>query len=314
MHLSIPPQRSCARAWLAASQAIESTGDAYNVVVDEAAKTDRNPAADEKGIMIPLLGLAGEAGQLLTEYKKLLRDGDSHAQFRERFTEELGDILWYLADIASKFELSLADVARRNLDKCQRRWGIPPDRQPFDAAFSENERFPRRFLVDFATARDKQERPVVRVSYNGEPLGDTLTDNAYEQDGYGFHDVLHLSFAAVLGWSPLMRKLLKIKRKSNAKVDEIEDGARAVYTEEGLSTMVFAYAKDNNWLAGKPSVSSELLRTIKCMTSHLEVAACTEGEWEEAIVQGFAAWRQIKDRRGGTLVIDLDMRSVTLKG
>lgn len=34
-----------------------------------AAKTDRNPATEEKGMMIPLLGLAGEAGELLTEYK-----------------------------------------------------------------------------------------------------------------------------------------------------------------------------------------------------------------------------------------------------
>ena len=38
-------------------------------------RTDRNPATDKKGMMIPLLGLAGEAGELLTEYKKFLRDG-----------------------------------------------------------------------------------------------------------------------------------------------------------------------------------------------------------------------------------------------
>ena len=49
---------------------------------ERAAKTDRNPTADEKGMMIPLLGLAGEAGELLTEYKKRLRDGESHTHFR----------------------------------------------------------------------------------------------------------------------------------------------------------------------------------------------------------------------------------------
>ena len=70
-----------------------------------AAKTDRNPATEEKGMMIPLLGLAGEAGELLTEYKKFLRDGKSHTQFRERFAEELGDLLWYLANVATKVGL-----------------------------------------------------------------------------------------------------------------------------------------------------------------------------------------------------------------
>ena len=63
---------------------------------ERAAKTDRNPERSEKGMTIPLLGIAGEAGELLSEYKQYLRDGDSHTLFKERFCEELGDILWYL--------------------------------------------------------------------------------------------------------------------------------------------------------------------------------------------------------------------------
>ena len=43
----------------------------------------------------------------------------------------------------------------------------------------------------------------------------------------GFHDVFHLAYAAVLGWSPTTRALLKIKRKSRPEIDENEDGARA---------------------------------------------------------------------------------------
>src|SRR5262249_50952272 len=158
-----------------------------------AVKTDRNPGADEKGIMIPLLGLAGEAGELLTEYKKFLRDGESHKLFRDRFVEELGDLLWYLSNLATKFGLDLAEVAERNLAKCEHRWGALPKREPLDAGFPEGERFPRRFVIDFATTHDKDEKEVVRVFYKGEPFGDPLTDNAYEKDGYGFHDVLHLS-------------------------------------------------------------------------------------------------------------------------
>ena len=134
-----------------------------------------------------------------------------------------------------------------------------------------------------------------------------------EPDGNGFHDAIHLAFAAALGWSPLTRKLLKAKRKSNPLVDEVQDGARAIFTEEGLSTFIFAYAKDYNWLDGKASVSSELLRMIRNVTSNLEVGCCTEGEWERAITQGFAVWRNIKKQGSGTLIVNLDERTITLK-
>ena len=41
-------------------------------------------------VIVPLLGLAGEAGGLLSEYKKYLRDGAAHRLFKERVGEELG--------------------------------------------------------------------------------------------------------------------------------------------------------------------------------------------------------------------------------
>lgn len=278
-----------------------------------ATATDKNPETDEKGMMIPLLGLAGEAGELLTEYKKFLRDGESHTQFRQRFAEELGDLLWYLTNVATKVGLGLEEIAAKNLGKCDSRWGPLPSRPAFDEGYPENERFPRRFLVDFATTHDKNEKPRVLVYYQGEPLGDPLTDNAEVPDGYAFHDAIHLAFTAVLGWSPLNRKLMDAKRRSNPTVDTVEDGARAKYIEEGISTVIFAYARDHNWLEGNASVSSELLRMIRSITSHLEVACCNEGEWERAIMQGFTVWREIRTRGAGTLVANLDERTLTFK-
>jgi hypothetical protein len=59
-----------------------------------AKQTDQVPARGDvtigTDIIVPLLGLAGETGELLSEYKKQLRDGDSHQLFRERVAEELG--------------------------------------------------------------------------------------------------------------------------------------------------------------------------------------------------------------------------------
>jgi MazG-like nucleotide pyrophosphohydrolase family protein len=125
--------------------------------------------------------------------------------------------------------------------------------------------------------------------------------------------VFHLAFSAVLGWSPITRSLLERKRRSKPEVDEVEDGGRAKAIEEGISALIFAFGKDYAFLEGKPSVSSELLRTIRSMTSHLEVSRCSTGDWENATVQGFSVWREIKKRRGGTVVVDLDKRCISLR-
>jgi NTP pyrophosphatase (non-canonical NTP hydrolase) len=280
---------------------------------ERAQKTDRNPGLNEQSRMIPLAGLASETGELLGEYKKYLRDGESHKLFKERMAEEVGDLLWYVANVATKFGLDLAQVAEQNLAKCEGRWGGLPDREPFDAGFPEGERFPRQFSVDFLTYHDADDTAKVRVMYKGKQFGDDLTDNAHVKDGYGYHDVIHVSFVAVLGWSPLVRRMLKVKRKSAPKVDQVEDGGRAIATEEGLSAMIFAYARDYNFFEGKSSVSTGLLRMIKNMVRHLEVSACSPGEWEHTIIQGFSVWREVKKRRGGTVDLDLDKRCIALR-
>src|SRR5438477_12993031 len=101
-----------------------------------------------------------------------------------------------------------------------------------------------------------------------------------------------------------------INGTDSKKFDQVQDGGRAIATEEGLSAMIFAYARDYNFLEGKSSVSTGLLRMIKNMVRLLEVAACTPGEWEQAIVRGFAVWREVKKRRGGTVDVDLDERTI----
>ena len=150
------------------------------------------------------------------------------------------------------------------------------------------------------------------TTVNGAKLGNQLRDNRYEDDGYRYHDIFHLSYASVLGWSPTVRALLCRKRKSAPKVDEVEDGGRAIVIEEGIAGMVFSYAERRNFLEGAEGVNYDLLRTIKDMTSHLEVSHCTEGDWERAITAGFQVWRQVRANGGGHLRADLEQRSIEL--
>src|ERR1700722_5691339 len=87
-----------------------------------AAATDASEISKGEDFSILLLGLAGEAGSLLTLYKKWLRDGDAFQIVGNRIAEELGDILWYLAAIARRRELSLETIAETNLRKTASRW------------------------------------------------------------------------------------------------------------------------------------------------------------------------------------------------
>lgn len=291
----------------------------FNKYQKLAMATDQTPeegrgGANRKEILIPLLGLSGEVGELLSEYKKYLRDGQEHELYEERVREELGDILWYLTNVASKFDLELEDVALWNLEKINARWKVtesdlfPPASYCFDSAYPENEQLPRKFVVDIKDDR----QGVVDIFCDGIRLGNRLSDNRNTEDGYRFHDIFHFSNAAVLGWSPITRWMLKRKRKSDPRTDEVEDGGRALAIEEGIVAIVFSYAERHNFLSSNSWISTELLRTIKNMTAHLEVSRCTTGDWEQAIRSGFDVWRIVQEAKTAQLLVDLDGRSVSV--
>lgn len=251
---------------------------------------------------------------MLSEYKKHLRDGDSHLLFKERVAEELGDLLWYVANVAAKFDLKLGEIAQSNLRKTQDRWGYQDSSTiVFDAEYEETERLPRQFEIELREVVVKGKTKI-RVRMNGKQIGDDLTDNADDPDGYRFHDVFHLGYVAVLGWSPVIRKLLKRKRKSNPQVDEVQDGGRAQVIDEGVSALVFDYAKGHKWLNGVSDLDYQLLRTIKGITSLLEVRQRSMGEWQRAILVGFEVWRQVLTSNGGRILVDLDAKELRYLG
>jgi len=75
----------------------------------------------------PTLGLTGEAGEVAEKIKKVLRDknGLIDKNTRRELKKELGDVLWYLANLATEIGLSLEEIARTNLKKLasRKKWG-----------------------------------------------------------------------------------------------------------------------------------------------------------------------------------------------
>lgn len=80
--------------------------------------TARYPQAGSNPIY-PTLGLCGEAGEVADKVKKVLRDqgGQFDAQVRDDLLLELGDVLWYVAQLATELDLSLEAIAEANLAK-----------------------------------------------------------------------------------------------------------------------------------------------------------------------------------------------------
>jgi len=280
---------------------------------DQSKATDQRPK-EKKEIhhyLIPLLGLFGEIGSVAAEYKKRLRDKQSYVGYREKLSEELGDVLWYIATIANDMNLSLETIAQKNLQKSLDRW---PDKSNsvqityYDSEYNENEQLPRFMRVEFLTDTENKVNMVI----NGKPIGNSLSDNSHIDDGYRFHDVFHLSYAAYLGWSPVLRALLRKKRKSNPKVDEIEDGARACIIEEAVSAIVYNYATKHNYFVNVDSIDYEFLKLIKSMVNNLEVRNAPSNLWEMAIIDGFSIFQQLRNSGGGIVEVNMEKRKIKI--
>ncbi|MBZ9790497.1 nucleoside triphosphate pyrophosphohydrolase family protein [Rhizobium sp. 3T7] len=350
------------------------------------------------GFDLPVLGLVGEVGSLLSEVKKRQRDKAAIIGYEQTVLEELGDTLWYLAIIADHAEIKLAalageetgrdlpfsalqpqhalplntpsaqfektllrlaaatgelaaavdashgdkillrtrldsvlnhlvqaaneaevlleDAARANLRKTEDRW--PRERvfpALFDTDFPPDEQLPRSLEIDIYERDASNGKRYVLQSCRGLFIGDRLTDNIMEPDDYRFHDVFHYAYAAVLGWSPVTRALLKRKRKSKAKVDEGEDGARAVLIEEGVATYVFGIAKDFDFFADQRpgDLSLTLLKNVRQFVRGYEVYASPLWLWEDAILQGNHAFRFLREKRRGKIKLDVEKRSLSIE-
>lgn len=227
----------------------------------------------------------------------------------------LGEVLADLAMVAALFGQKLADIAEANIRKIKSRWpGENPVHLPlFDEGILVFEQFPREFEMHYQEVVPKDGAPYVIQRIGGQiNVGDRLTDNRVGPDGYRFHDVFHLAYMVHLGWSPVIRALLKLKRKSDPSIDENQDGARAVIIEEAISTWIFNHAYARNFFADKKPgrLNYDLLKQVHSMVGGYEVEKCPLWQWELAILDGFKVFRQLIEHGGGVVRVNLNARTL----
>lgn len=245
-----------------------------------------------------------ELGFVTAQLLKISKDSEEHFEKLVRFARV------YIQSLSS-ISLSFAKVARGNIKKAVGRFEKPvltelPD---FDKEFPEEEQLPRKFEIEITQRESGQSY----LQWNGVFLGSPLTDNILDPDGYRFHDVFHLAHAAILHWSPTFRALIKHKRKSKPVFDETQDSGRAIVIEEGLTAWLYSYSKGLDFFEGHTSISFDVLKTIEKFVSGYEVQDCPLKLWEDAILQGYEVFRQVKKNNGGIIIGDRKNRTLSYR-
>jgi hypothetical protein len=283
--------------------------------------------------------LGAEAGSVSRIFKKVVRDDIGVAEQSEQLKDELGDVLWYVAVLSDGIGLRLEDVAEANIDRTQDRYPSGEELSEVDlpdleAGAPADQRFPRRMTfrmnqVD-RSGQPHSEFSITHAEPNlfpdgarqdengkqagftlGKIIGDVVNDNADEEDGYRFHDAVHIAFMAVVGWSPVMRALLRLKRKYDPVVDRNQDGARARDLEEALSALLMSMSHARNHYASDNDVDGETRDIIRRVIGGLEARDVPIWLWASAIRQGFATMHALQANGGGWVTANLDTRTVT---
>lgn len=207
--------------------------------------------------------------------------------------------------------VAFSDVVRGNIKKARSRFIAPnlAEMPIFDSKFEREEQIPWEFAIEITQRKSGQSY----LRWNDVFVGDPLTDNIRDKDGYRFHDVFHFAHAAILHWSPTFRALIKQKRKSDKSVDEAQDGGRAIVVEEGLTAYVFSRAKKLDFFATQERVSYDLLKTIQQFVRGYEVDECPPSLWERAILRGYEVFREVRKNEGGWVIGDRKNRTIQYK-
>lgn len=302
-------------AFLASAQTFPQAGDAsfdeYQALALKTARTDGRRLLEVCLAVLPQLGaeiLRATLPQIERRINRNIAD--------RPINTVLGEITWHVAAIASLYRVSLEDIVRINRDKVSFRMERGAPTPLHDDGRPMHQQLPRKF--DIALVRIARGK--ARMYFEGRQLGDDLTNNSKEDDGYRFHDVLHLALIAHLGWSPVVRGFMKRKRPD---VDEIEDSGRAKLVEELVLLAIHSEGERQvrdrtrcsvtgpvKLFTERSTIPFGLLKTVRIWVAGLEVEKNAFWEWEDAICDGFDIFFQLRQHKQGTVHVDLAARQI----
>lgn len=199
--------------------------------------------------------------------------------------------------------------------------------------------FPRIMLFEFQNDASEPERPVASLQLldawpNAFPdgpvtlptgkrqgyavpgkIGDSLTNNSPTDDGYRFHDAFHIGIMTRLGWSPVMRALLDVKRRSIPQIDEVDDGARAIIFEESLfDFMGMAGVEANGCIEEETTLLFASLSVQQFLkTRTVASSAYTQIEIQEALLEGARLFQAVRRNLGGYVIANLDAQAAIFR-
>lgn len=285
-----------------------------------------------------VLGLIGEAGTISTLLKKWVRDDLNLEDSNSFLKQEIGDLLWYLAIFTEARGSKLSDIALKNLERTQSIFpkNPIPDHAvlPVPTDVPLTQRFPRKMSWEFVPTKASGEDHVKVYLRHADPnpfegaevqptsrkrgyrigmeFGNEINDNEHLGDGYRYHDVLHFSFVAILGWSPVVRGLMGIKRKYNSELDRVEDGARARDTEEALSASLKKLSTRRGKFLNEGAIDVDILDIVMTIINGRECADIAPGYWRHAIHRGFCLMHELEKNGGGLIHLDMDCAKIWL--
>lgn len=267
----------------------------------------KGPLSDHR-VQDSLLLLAGKVGNFVNDFRSGLFDAN-----RDALSAHMVEIFRALIIAADDADVGLEQAALDNIKKAYGRWPLTREWESFyDDEFSTDEQLPRHIEMVIKEVNVGGRLFVVQQC-NDIKIGDQITDNKVEQDDYRFHDVFHLAYTAVLGWSPVIRSLFKVKRKSKPDVDENQDGARAILIEEGISTWVFNHATRNYLFRNIDSIDYSLLKAIREFVKGYEVESRPLWQWEIAILDGYRVFRDLTQHRQGLITADMKAHTIEFR-
>ncbi|QHI35966.1 hypothetical protein IMCC3317_13140 [Kordia antarctica] len=176
-----------------------------------------------------------------------------------------------------------------------------------DENFDEHEQLPRDLKVYFEHKKNKNVNVYVFNNLKQSiPIRTGEKDWDLNGDYYRFRLAFHFSYMTHLKWSPVIRDIMGIKRRSERVFEKAIDGPRQLIIEEGICSYIFSESKKYDNFYNYSTIPDYILKTVLRFSNYTEIANLKSDIWELSILEGFKIWKQLANNKGGLISLDLD--------